>query len=558
MKLKLLVLEDGIIATGFRKMAGFVERLHADTEVCYLSTNHIRSILNYVRGTYGGRGHLDADGIDDVARGLIDADVIGFSSMTGYAVLTKAIILRVRELSSDAYLVWGGIHPIMHPEDAIQTEVDAICTGEGEVAFEELYGHLRAGTDETGVKNFWFRRDGEVIRNGFLPLMTSEELAALPFQKYGGRECIYKHGRGFVPVSRSDYLKSNGLSYTAVWSIGCPFKCTYCGNTKFIENDPKYRRIRHPGARYIVDEIKEARRKIPHISSVQFQDDSFMAIPKRELREFAELWKEEVGVAFSVFGVIPNYVRRDKVEILTWAGMNRTRMGVQSGSKRILEFYKRPSPPAKVEAAGEILASFAPRYHMPPTYDIIMDNPIETRQDVVDTLEMLYRMQRPFTLLLYSLKLIPNTELERAMKELGVDVEEISDNYFVFPPRWANLMLYVIAVVRPPRWLWDRMISRVRASGEEQQEHRFLGAILRIVYLVTRAFSHLRFMDFSNITGYPGWICWKLGIVSLWQRLFIRPFPVPEEEPPLTDPGNHLALGVTVHPPAPSQLGPTA
>lgn len=518
MKIKLLCLEDGIIACGFRKIAGYIEHLNPDTETCYLSTSHYRSLLNSLKGSFGGKGHLDHEAIDEAARGLIDADVIGFSSMTGYAHITKAIICRVRELSRHPYLVWGGIHPIMHPEDAIAAEVDAVCTGEGEFAFEELYHHLQAGTDETVTRNFWFRRGGEVIRNGFLPLMSAEDLDRLPFLKYGEREWIYKRGQGFVPVSRYDYLQSNGLSYTAVWSIGCPFRCSYCGNTKFIDNDSTYRRIRHPSPRYIIEEVKEARRKLSHISSVQFQDDSFMAIPLRVLQDFAEQWRDQLGIPFAVFGVIPNYVRRDKVEVLTWAGMNRIRMGIQSGSQRILDFYQRPTPPAKIEAAAEVIAPFAPGYHIPPSYDIIMDNPIETRQDVLDTLELLYRLARPFTLLMYSLKVIPNTELEVAMKKAGAEIEEISEGYSRMPARWANLMLYVIAVVRPPRWLWNRLMRRVESSATPQKLYPRLGLLLRLAYVVKRAFSHLRFMDFSNIPGYPGWICWKLGIVSLWQR----------------------------------------
>jgi len=51
----------------------------------------------------------------------------------------------------------------------------------------------------------------------------------------------------------------------------------------------------------------------------------------------------------------------------------------------------------RIEQAAAVLAEFAP-YQINPSYDIIVDNPIETRQDVVDTLELVYRMARPFTL----------------------------------------------------------------------------------------------------------------------------------------------------------------
>ena len=249
--------------------------------------------------------------------------------------------------------------------------------------------------------------------------MTAAELESLPFPKYGGAEGIYQPDSGeFAQVTRSDYLANNGLAYPAIWSIGCPLHCTFCGNTVFIANDPNYKKIRHSGADYIIGEVQAALKVHPHLQTVLFYDDSFLAIPIRELTEFATQWRERVGMPFCVYGVIPTYVQRDKVEVLTWAGMNRIRMGIQSGSDRILKFYSRPTPIPKIEHAAPVISEFA-RYHINPSYDIIVDNPIETRQDVIDTLELVYRLARPFTLNIFSLRVIPNTVLEKQMTRRG-------------------------------------------------------------------------------------------------------------------------------------------
>jgi anaerobic magnesium-protoporphyrin IX monomethyl ester cyclase len=252
-----------------------------------------------------------------------------------------------------------------------------------------------------------------------------------------------------------------------------------------------------------------------------------MAIPDPQLAEFAELWKAELDIPFAVYGVIPNYVKKDKFEILTWAGMNRVRMGIQSGSQEILDFYKRPSPPEKILAAGEVIASFAPKYHLPPVYDIIMDNPIETRENVKETLQLLYDMPRPFTLLIYSLKVIPNTELERAMKERGVELEKIDSSYLVIPPRAANLLLYLLCIVRPPAWLWRPLLARARASTEEQKLYPRLGIFLRLLYLVRRVIPHAKKLDFSITPGWVGYWAWRLGLVGLWNRRFNPRLPKP-------------------------------
>ena len=386
-----------------------------------------------------------------------------------------------------------------------------------------IWDALDEGRDPTDVKNFWFKQPGgEIIKNHFLPLMSTDMMESLPFPQYGDGEVIYEAGVGFAPMNAQHYIENDGLSYTTLWSIGCPFHCTYCGNTKFIANDKKYKRIRHPSARYMVDQVKDARARFPHLSQVSFHDDSFMAIPYGQLEEFAELWHDELKLPFAVYGVIPNYVRQDKFELLSWAGMNRVRMGIQSGSKNMLDFYKRPTPPEKILNAGKVIASFAPKYHIPSAYDIIMDNPIETRDDVKATLQLLYLMDRPYTLFIYSLKVIPNTGLAAAMEERGVDLDDIDESYLAIPPRWANIMLYLIAIWRPPPWLWNRLMGRVRASSEPQKLYPRLGLVLRTAYLTKRVLAHLRVMDFSITPGKTGYYAWKVGLVGLWQKRFTR------------------------------------
>ena len=137
-------------------------------------------------------------------------------------------------------------------------------------------------------------------------------------------------------------------------------------------------------------------------------------------------------------------------------------------------------------------------------------------------------MDRPYTLFIYSLKVIPNTGLAAAMEERGIDLEEIDDSYLAIPPRWANLMLYLIALWRPPQWLWNRLMERVRASSEPQKLYPRMGLVLRTLYLAKRVVAHLGKMNFSITPGKTGYYAWKAGLVGLWQRRFTRRPPRPE------------------------------
>ncbi len=528
MKIHLVSVEDALTALGFRKMSALIKSINPDTHSFYVPLNRRTSMWNILTAT---QHEKNADSYAaEVARGIADADIIGFTSMSDYAGFVKQVIEEVRRLNPSAYIMWGGVHPIIVPEDAI-THADAVCTGEGEFAFQQFFDKFRNGQDFTSTGNFWFNHEGVVIKNPFLPLMSNEEMSEMPILEYAsGQEMIFERNRGFVPMTRGHYLEFDNLAYNTIWSIGCPFRCTYCGNTKFIANDNKYRRLRHPSVEYLMAEIEQAVSRHPHISSVMFHDDSFMALPYRVLEEFAEQYAKRIARPFHVYGVIPNYVKTEKMAILTEAGMNRVRMGIQSGSARILEFYKRPSPPERVMKATQDIGEFTP-YMLPPVYDIIVDNPIETKQDIDDTLRLVYEMPRPFRLNLFSLRVMPNTDMAKQFEELNVRPEDIAEGYYQLAPTLANGLLYVLGTFRPPRAVFEWWIKKAQPYHVEQREYGPLNQLLRAMYFFRVGIDQLRNMDFTHLPGKVGFVLYKLGVIKFWKRYLVKKYTPRERAP---------------------------
>ena len=527
MKIRLACIEDGLENIGFKKFAAYVKSIHQDTQAAFVPTGNVYSLIRHI--TEKGAGDLNKKDIHTVAQFLAEGDLIGLCSMTQYSTTVHKIIVAIRGLNPQAYIVWGGIHAIIHPEDAIK-HADAVCTGEGEFAFKVFLELYLKRKDFTTAPSFWFNKDNGAIKNRNLPLMTPKEMDELPPLMYEDGELIYRRGRGFIPLSASDTLDYNGLQYSTVWSIGCPLMCTYCGNSKFIEYDDGYRRLRHSSPRTIVDEIKRAKFKQPHLSTVIFHDDSFLALPYRQLEDFAKLYKQEVKIPFAVGGVIPNYVREDKIALLVDAGMNRVRMGIQSGSDNILQFYKRPTKLHRIKEATEILNKFD-KYMIPPSYDIILENPVEKINDTRATVDMIYEMPRPYTLNVYALRVIPNTIMAKQIEDRGLKVPPIDKNFFIdYRRTLGNILVFALTIWKIPRWLYKILRKRVYPVQDKQPSYPILFWIVRMIYLVKRAFNHLRFMDFSLLPGKIGRIFWKLGIISFWQRFIVKQYHLPKQE----------------------------
>lgn len=522
MKISVISIESGIVTVGFRKMASLIRSINPETEVCYIVPTNQMSLYSFLTGKCTSQ--ISSKDIENIAQHLAKADMVAFSSMTPFADLTKSIIQQVRRANLKTYLIWGGIHPIVNPEDAIKY-VDAICVGEGEIAFQNFLHTYKNGLDYTQTKNFWFKNNGAIIRNGFLPLQTQEDMERLPFPLYADDELIYKPGKGFAPLGPKEYRKINGIAYHTVWSIGCPYKCSFCSNSKFIENDNAYRRVRHTSVDRIIAEIKEVLRKHPYVSSVTFHDDCFIGLNARVLEDFAQKWKENINISFSIVGALPGLVKRDKLQILVKAGMYRIKMGIQTGSDDILKFYKRPATVAITNRAVNIIGEFS-KLMIPPTYDIILDNPVETKQNILDTLQFVYNMPRPFTLNIFSLRVMPNTELENQLKEINLDHMTINDkSYTLVKPSIANILIYVIDIIKPPRKIFEYLLKFAKPYSEQQRKFPITLSIIKSIYMIKRGWHHIRFFEFSYFPGFIGdigYYLWKFNILSAWHQHVLR------------------------------------
>ena len=107
--------------------------IHPNTKIAYVPTANHRNLVGILMEKSGG--NLKNTDIYKVAQFMAKGDIAAFSSMTQSAAIVYKIIADIRRINPSSYIIWGGIHAIIQPEDAIKY-ADAVCTGEGEFAFK--------------------------------------------------------------------------------------------------------------------------------------------------------------------------------------------------------------------------------------------------------------------------------------------------------------------------------------------------------------------------------------------------------------------------------------
>ena len=381
-----------------------------------------------------------------------DSGLVGISVMSDCVEKVVKITRAVRE-ELKIPVIWGGFHPTVLPAVSLE-EADMVCVGEGENALVELAEKMERGEDYKGIKNIWCR---EGPRNPLRPLVFPLDILPLPDYDLDNHY-ILDNGR-IKPLNLSLFRwhLSPPDSYTTLSSRGCNYACSYCGNNamKTLYNGQMY--FRRRSVEHLMKELLWAKQKFKFINSVYFDDDNFLAISQSDLNKFCNEYKRKIKLPFGVSGISPLLVNNEKIIKLKGAGLEWLRMGIQTGSAKIARLYNRPISQDRILEASNILKSA--RLKKDVAYDFILDNPYETEEDIKDTLILLARLARPYTINIFSLRFYPGTALYKKQGDVYKGVEKMI-RYRSSKNTYINKLFVLIAnYPLPPRlvpWLMDK------------------------------------------------------------------------------------------------------
>jgi radical SAM superfamily enzyme YgiQ (UPF0313 family) len=436
---------------------------------CLKREGHVVQIIFLPRSFT--RPYADEE-LDQVVQLSCDADLIGISLMTNFFDNVVQITRRLKE-KSGVPVMWGGIHPTVRPAECLD-HADIVCIGEGEATVVELVRRMEGGRDYRDVRGLWLKDDGRIVANADRPAIP--DLDSIPFPDYDGATHYVLDGGCLQRMSDVLLKKYTGSIYMTMPTRGCPFGCTYCCNNTLNEMHPDEKPVRKRSAGHLITELTQVRANLPVMEYIKFDDDAFFLYTLREMRDFCEQYKQYVGLPLIATGATPSTLSREKLSLLVDAGLTMVRMGIQTASERTNQLYGRRHSNEQVEKAVQIIHEFSDRIPL-PQYDIILDNPWEADEDLIETLLFMTRLPMPYALALYSLTFYPGTALYEKAKDDGLIADDLTDVYRKYyhgcRKTYLNRLFFLLndharlgkrLSLQTMAWLTNRKLRRAKVS----------------------------------------------------------------------------------------------
>lgn len=305
---------------------------------------------------------------------LADACLVGFSVTTPFDREALELSRFVKERAPGLRTVWGGAHASLFPAATIASPaVDYVITGDAEESLVQLSRFLLSGSGSLeDIANLFYKKDDGCIGQG----RKDEERG-----QAGSGACSYD----LLPVQRYVRRRTDdgGMrrQIEVLASRGCPHHCSFCINTVLYHN-------RWYG--YPVDEVLRLvdsvirQYKVTHIF---FMDEDFFCERLRAEKLVEELsrrmitWEANCCVKY----IRPSYIDDSFLRKIRESGCVRLRMGLESGSPRILDMLTKGVTVAQSRQAVKMISKAG----ITPSASFMMGIPGETRRDILKTLSLI-------------------------------------------------------------------------------------------------------------------------------------------------------------------------
>lgn len=292
--------------------------------VAFIYMNTVDNVLygvGYVAGAILHAGHelklinSASKPVDKIVKTVTKGkfDVLLLSTMT--MLFPEAInMIRLIKQQKNIPVLLGGLHATIMHEKILNDhpEIDFLCVGEGEsmiVEFLELF--KKESLYE--IQNLAFRRDGTVKVNPIRPPEDLSKLPPFPWQLFPKRAILQENGSIYVNASR-----------------GCPFRCSYCCNSLYLNLYGSKQYLRFRPVEHVIKELKYLHKK--YKPTWFYFGDEMIFSKKEQAQKLFYAIKQTINMPYGCL-LRPEYVKPDVVSLLTDTGCRLVGMGIECGDE---------------------------------------------------------------------------------------------------------------------------------------------------------------------------------------------------------------------------------
>lgn len=299
-------------------------------------------------------------------------------------------VLAVCRENSEAPLVLGGAGYSIFPQAALNyLEADFGIHGEGEWAFVELLKRLEAQEDLDGLPGF-HRRDGAPAA----PRKLSRSLDDLPWLEVAH----------WLTSARQD----PSLMLPVQTRRGCPMRCSYC-STPSIEGNRIRKCSPEKAAAAVASYVNAG------FQRMFFSDNTFNLPPSYAKAFCRALIAEGVRPAWNCI-IYPGRLDGELVNLMTRAGCTNVSLGFESGSEAVLGRLNKRFTRSDIVRDRRLLADAG----IATMGFLLLGVPGETRETVLESLELIDRIEPEMVRVTVGARIYPRTDLGDYALKMGL------------------------------------------------------------------------------------------------------------------------------------------
>jgi radical SAM superfamily enzyme YgiQ (UPF0313 family) len=342
----------------------------------------------------------------------IKPDLVGINVFTTKAAAAFRVAEIVKTLFNNVPVVVGGPHPSVKADELLRISpfVDYAVRGEGESCLSQLVDAVENKIPPNNILGLSFKINGQIHHN--------------PNAKY-------VHDLNQIPYPAKDLL-INKNSYTSedmgliMTGRGCPFACTFCSSAGVWQRITRFRSVEN-----VIGEIQQVQAEHGTIQ-FSFKDDTFTIDRKRVLEFCSSIRNKNLKINWECNARV-NLIDESLLEEMKSAGCNSIKIGIESGSDRVLKtIMKKGITTTQIKQATKLVHKAGIHW----TGYFLMGIPTETKQEMLQTLNLMLHIKPDFASLSV-FEPYPGTELLDMGIAAGYMIDDRTlDDYYSISPKY--------------------------------------------------------------------------------------------------------------------------